>query len=280
MHSPRALTLMGTCSRRAGHPLPVLLLVLVLVLLLPLATPAYGQEPDRRGEIATDSPTYRGVRASASIDPKLHVRNEGGSDGSGLCVISAVLSGGMAQGVPGFDVAGYDEHTKGLMPGKGSAFWRTAKSRPGGYSPDKLAALIKETVPEYIKWVSYVGTDASKVEGMTKQGLRVAATMNTGQQYRYAYIHHFVNYANYKVGSYACIIDNNDPGKFHWMPTIEATRRLIDGSTLWAFAWLYNRRSYAIPILLSAAALTTAAGGVLILSRGQADGPDLPYAAL
>jgi hypothetical protein len=232
-----------------------------------------GQTPDRRGEVALLDPVYRGVRASAPIPVELHVRNEGGSNGAGLCVISSVLSAGMSQGIPGLDRPGHDEATGGEKPGKGSQLWRTAKSRPGGYSPDKLASLLNQIMPDQ-KWVSYVGTDPTEIEKLTKAGYRVCATMNTGQQYSYRPIHHMINVIHYETNGWACVVDNNDPGKFHWMPAAEYARRSIDGGTLWAFAWLYKviaGVSSTSALILIASAVMLAAGAVvfLIISRGR-----------
>jgi hypothetical protein len=123
------------------------------------------------------TPTYRGIKPTAPIPVELHVRNEGGSDRQGLCVISSVLAAGMAQGVPGLNIPGYDERTGRNMPGKGSALWREAKSQPGGYSPDKLAALLNRIMPGE-KWTSYIGTDPREIEKLIKQGYRVCSTMS------------------------------------------------------------------------------------------------------
>jgi hypothetical protein len=232
-----------------------------------------GQTPDRRGEVAIPEPVYRGVRASAPIPVELHVRNEGGSNGAGLCVISSVLSAGMAQGVPGLEVAGYDEASKGQKPGKGSLLWRTAKSRKGGYSPQKLADLLNEVMPGE-KWVSYVGTDPTEIEKLTKAGYRVCATMNTGQQYGYKHIAHMVNDIHYETNGWSCVVDNNDPGMFHWMPAAERDRRLKDGGTLWAFAWLRKTSEVVrrpLTLILIASALFFAGGAIVILTlfRGE-----------
>lgn len=241
---------------------------LLVAILISLPTCVSGQVPDRRGEVAVPVPSYRGVNASAPIPVELHVRNEGGSDGAGLCVISSVLSAGMAQGVPGLNVSGLDEASGQNKPGKGSLLWRTAKARKGGYSPDKLAALLNEVMPGE-KWVSYVGTDPSEIEKLTKAGFRVCATMNTGQQYGYRHIAHMVNDCHYETNGWSCVVDNNDPGMFHWMPTTERDRRLKDGGTLWAFAWLRKRKpigTRSLTLILVASALCYVGGAVVLFA--------------
>lgn len=205
-------------------------------LLLLIATVALGQTPDGRGEVATSSPEYRGVSATAPIPPQFHIRNEGGSDGAGLCVISAGITNGLYQGIPGLEVPGRDEASGRTVPGKGSILWRTAKARPGGYGPDKLASLIEEVMPEE-KWASYVGTDFGVLDRLSRMGYPIAATMSTGQLYHYAPIHHDVSLLHYRTGEWACVADNNDPGKYHWMPAAEFDRRTIDGGVFWAWIW-------------------------------------------
>lgn len=212
---------------------------------------AFAQAPDRRGEAVSDRPSYRGESANAPIPPAMHIRNEGGSDGAGLCVISSVTINGHYQGVPGLDA------------GKGSLLWRTAKARPGGYSPDKLASLVDEVMPDE-RYASYVGTNPAILDRLSGEGYPVGATMSTGALYGYRPIHHMISLAHYRTGGYACVVDNNDPGKYHWMPADEFARRWIDGGVGWA--WIWTRKSAAGPAL-AALLLLTAAAVVLIGSR-------------
>lgn len=205
---------------------------------------AKGQTPDRRGEVALTAPEYQGVKANAPIPPELHLRNEGGSDGAGMCVPTSVDVNGRYQGVPG------------LEGGKDSTFWRTAKSWPGGYGPEKLARLVEETLPGE-KYASYVGTDTRVLDQLSAAGYPIGATMNTGALYHYAPIHHMVSLAHYKRGQWACVVDNNDPGKYHWMPATEFDRRWIDGGTGWAWVWT---RKPSVPRSNTPAAAVVAAG--------------------
>jgi hypothetical protein len=181
------------------------------------------QAQDFRGEIATRSTTYRGTTANAPIPPEFHIRNEGGSDGAGLCVISSILANGRFQDVPG------------LERGKDSELWRTAKVRPGGYSPAKLEALVNEVMPDEL-WASSVGTDPSILAKLSALGYPIGATMNTGSSYYYQPIHHMISLVHYD-NEWACVVDNNDPGKYHWMPASEFAKRWIDGGVGWAWIW-------------------------------------------
>lgn len=223
-----------------------------LALALPLRVSA--QTPDRRGEVALDMPTYRGVTANAPIPPELHIRNEGGSNGAGLCVISAILSNGMYQRVPG------------LEGGKRSLLWRTAKGRPGGYSPQKLEALLKEVLPGE-KWLSVQGDATDVIERYNRLGYPAAATMSTGRQYGYMPIHHFVQPVHADA-DLVCVVDNNDPGKYHWMPRAEYDRRYPDGLTGWTFIWLRSPKA-AVRLALSSAAVLLIAAGAIVASASR-----------
>ena len=97
-----------------------------------------------------------------------HITNEVDRGGSGMCVISAALGAGMTQGVPG------------LESGKDSAFWRTAKGKnAGGYGPPKLAALVRETLPD-AGFASITDTTPEKLQELSQAGYVLCGTMNTG----------------------------------------------------------------------------------------------------
>jgi hypothetical protein len=183
-----------------------------------------GQTPDRHGEAVSSEPSYAGTAANAPIPGDLHIRNEGGSDGAGLCVIASLLINGRYQGVPG------------LEDGKGSDLWRTAKSRPGGYYPEKLERLLKELYPDE-EWFSWEGDGTELVAHYSALGYPVAATTNTGALYGYQSIHHMISVVHLDE-DLACIVDNNDPGKYHWMPASEFAKRFVDGPKGWGFVWL------------------------------------------
>jgi hypothetical protein len=227
---------------------------LLLAALLLAAAPARAQAPDERipdshGEVAIDEPVYRGVRANAPIPPDLHIKNEGGSDGAGLCVISSILANGRYQRVPG------------LEGGKDSTLWKTAKARPGGYYPGKLEALLKEVMPGE-KWFSWEGKGTDLVAEYNAKGYPVAATTNTGRLYQYQPIHHMISTAHLD-DDWACIVDNNHPKKYHWMPRAEYDRRFVDGDQGWGFVWLRKHRVFSAVLALAATLLGAAAALVV-----------------
>lgn len=221
---------------------------------------ALGQSPtpDRRGEVVLDRPEYKGIKANAPIPTNLHIRNEGGSDGAGLCVISSILANGRYQHVPG------------LEGGKDSNLWRTAKGRRGGYGPDKLANLVNEVMPGE-KWASYVGRDTSILDKLSAEGYPIGSTMNTGALYGYSPIHHMISLTHYsKRDGYACVVDNNDPGKYHWMPTSEYDRRWIDGGIGWAWIWLRKPGNLARVAVVVFASTLFIGGGFILLTVAAA----------
>lgn len=217
----------------------------LLLILVGWATTAQAQR-----ETVTLKPEYQGHKAHAPIPPEMHIKNEGGSDGAGLCVISSILANGHFQGVPTLD------------EGKRSQLWTTAKGRPGGYSPSKLAALADEVLPDE-QWAYYVGTDPRVLHELSDMGYAIGATMNTGELYNWQPIHHMISLVSYDSDGWACVVDNNDPGKYHWMSAAEFNRRWIDGGAGWAWVWTrlpptISRAPFAV-ILAALGAL----GGIL-----------------
>lgn len=230
---------------------------------------AFGQTPDHRGEVTVDQPTYRGIKASAPIPPELHVRNEGGSDGAGLCVISSLLANGRYQKVPG--LGSYAPTTLG-QGGKDSRLWRLAKSRPGGYSPDKAKALAAEALPGEL-YASLVGTgtaeDFEMIEQLSKAGYPIGMTMNTAALYGYRPIHHMVSWPQFRRSGYSCFVDNNKPGVFSWIPSAEAMRRAVDMGMVWAWVWTRKPAEAAGSLLL----IVILAGAAFVLAQTE-DEPD------
>jgi hypothetical protein len=207
----------------------------------------FAQTPDSRGEVALTSPSYQGTEANAPIPPEMHIRNEGGSDRQGLCVIASSIINGEYQGVPG--IAGL---------GKDSRLWQAAKQRPGGYFPEKLTKLIDEVLPGE-KYANYLQADAGILDRLSAEGYPIGATMNTGQLYNYQHIAHMISLVHYQTDRWACVVDNNDPGKYHWMPAKEFERRWKDRGTGWAFVWtrrnLIGGQNDAYVVLIMAGAI-------------------------
>ncbi|OJW20464.1 MAG: hypothetical protein BGO49_04445 [Planctomycetales bacterium 71-10] len=217
--------------------------------ILATAGPARAQQlPTGRAEVVTTEPRLGSVVANAPIPAEMHIRNEGSDvDGAGLCVISSILANGMYQGVPG------------LESGKGSELWKRAKAEPGGYYPEKLEKLLKEVLPDE-KWFSWEGEGTDLVRAYNAKGYPVGSTTNTGELYEGKPVHHMISDAHLDE-AVACIIDNNDPGKYRWVTAAEFARRFPDGGKGWGFVWLRlppgldDSLYYAAALLLASAAL-------------------------
>jgi hypothetical protein len=214
----------------------------------------WAQTPDSHGEVVLKSPVYQGARSDNLRDPAKHVQNEGGSNGAGLCVIASVLANGIDQGVPGLDVPDENGH-----PGHGSKLWQTAKARPGGYSPGKLQALVKELFPETEKWASYYGEDPSILDKLSREGFPIGATMSTGQLYNYRPIHHMISLPYFRTDGWACVVDNNRPGFWSWMPAKEFVKRWYDSGVGWAWVWTRKKALARVAGLSGALLLLSAA---------------------
>lgn len=183
-------------------------------------------DPDSTGEVVIAQPKYQGVRAAAPIPPALHIRNEGGSDGAGLCVYASMVMAGAWQQVA--DLTGL----------KSSALWRYVKARPGGSYPSKLTEDVQTVYGDSARIVNYNGQDDTVLETLARQRKPFGITFGTGRNYNYARIPHMVDGLHYERNGWACILDNNFPGVYSWMPASELKRRaeMLDGS-FWAAWW-------------------------------------------
>lgn len=205
------------------------------------------------GEIVVTRPEYKGTRFNTPVPRSMHHVNEGGSDGAGLCVIASALVAGQYQGIPA------------LRGGKDSALWRAAKSRPGGYYPEKLTDLLGDVMPGE-KYASITDRAArpALMAKLSRQGYVLSTKMNTGELYQMQPIHHFVNYVHFdNKRNVAALRDNNDrPGVFRVITAAEAARRSVDGGQFWLFVWL--RRPLAQPEAAAGNALLLVLAGCLL----------------
>lgn len=174
--------------------------------------------PDRRGEIVTDGASVKGTRANAPIPAELHQRNTGGSDGAGLCVIASTVTDGRYVG----------------QTAQVERMWAEARNRPGGYHPGKFDQLAKDVAPE-LKYAHHLGGDYDVLKRWSSAGYPVCVTWSTSSLYGGMPVAHMVTGSHFDDTS-AAIIDNNDPGKWYWVPRQEFERRWRGMGGPWALA--------------------------------------------
>jgi hypothetical protein len=173
----------------------------------------------------TQAPTSPDGGATAlDLPTSQHMRNVGGSDGSGLCVFTSITHAARWGNVRELD--GYRE-------------WM--QRRPGGGWPQKvddtLAAFCREKgvpVPPYIQ---HTGGDEDFLKAALKTGRMVCVTYDGRDDFYRGRIAHMVNLA-YLDDTRAAIIDNNRPGYWVWMTRAEFLSRWRGGGGGWAVVLL------------------------------------------
>lgn len=164
-----------------------------------------GSAPAQQGFTFTSEPTHQGVRAVVDLPLNQHKRNVGGSDGAGLCVYTSFWHSAIWASVK--EVFGFRAYME---------------RRPGGSYPDKFAATLNNycrekgiPVPAYIQ---HTGGDVEVLELALKTGRCPAVTYcGVDPFYGNQVIAHMVTLVHLD-SQWACIIDNNNPGKYLWMP--------------------------------------------------------------
>lgn len=156
-----------------------------------------------------------------------HLRNRGGRDGAGMCVMTSIEMAARWQGI---------ESMRGLRD------W-CAKDR-GGAWPDKVDRQLRAfcrrrgiVVPPYLQ---YEGRDPETVLNLCERTGRMAC-VTYGYSPRYgSTIAHMINCV--KFGSHWAVgLDNNFPGdgNYEWMNHAEFLRRIKHpGGSAWLFVWL------------------------------------------
>lgn len=163
---------------------------------------------------------HNGVFARDAIPETMHVKNVGGSDGSGLCVFTSIQHAAQYQGIEGL-----------------KDFQTWMRSRPGGGYPQKVDAMIREKLGlnHGVEYVHVYGDQAVDIlEVACEAGLMPAVTYGFGERYAkegVQRIDHMVNLVHLD-DQYACILDNNFPGEsaYEWMPRAEFVERFAYSS--------------------------------------------------
>ena len=158
--------------------------------------------------------------------------------------------------------AGLYQQVPGLERGKDSAFYRQARAGyENGFGPTKLAALADRTLPD-VGYYSDTDTTPERLEALSRGGYVPNITMAWGKDYP-GIISHMVTNAYYRANGWACIIDSNDPGRYHWIPATECDARRSYGGFRWTWAWAKSTLT-ASPTVLVLCAVGTL--GLLFLA--------------
>lgn len=153
-----------------------------------------------------------GINAVIDLPTSQHMRNTGGSDGSGLCVYTAVTMAARWQNVTSmFD------------------FRKFAEGRPGGSYPEKLASDIKTYSarngrrPE--PYVQHTGGDETFLDLCMKTRRAACITYaGNGDGFYDSTVAHMLLLAELDA-THAATIDNNRPGFFIWMTRTQLLAR-------------------------------------------------------
>lgn len=169
-------------------------LAIFVLLFLSSAVLAFDSTP---GPVSPD-----GTRAAIDIPASEHIRNRGGSDGSGLCVYSSVTLAARWQNVQSM-----------------YGFRTFAEGRPGGSHPTKLAsditAYCKRNNIDQPPYVQHTGGDVAFLDLCIKTRRAACITYAGLDGYYTTPVSHMVVLGGLDA-THGCILDNNRPGSWVW----------------------------------------------------------------
>jgi hypothetical protein len=152
------------------------------------------------GAVAPD-----GTEVFCDLPADLHVRNRGGSDGSGLCVFASLRHSGQWQNDPVF-----------------TGLFEWMFHRPGGGYPEKVDRVIeaycKERSLQRPDYIQLEGDDLGPLRLACSRGLMPGVTYNFSPTGRYGgqRVAHMVSLVHLD-DRWAAVLDNNFPGTIEWM---------------------------------------------------------------
>lgn len=208
--------------------------MLWFVAALGLVPPASSQfmpyEPDGGGfgaKVTNDPIAPDGTPIQCDLPKELHIRNIGGTDGAGLCVMSSI------------NHAAYWHNQECLFD-----YQKWASHYRGGGWPEKVDQQLEEIArqrgvakPRYIQIIS---RDLSLLKLAFKTGRIISITFGYSPAGRYggAHIAHMVSLLHLD-DRWACVLDNNFPGTYEWMTPDELLRAACSGQgQYWAHLFL------------------------------------------
>jgi hypothetical protein len=169
------------------------------------------------GPIAPD-----GTEVQNDLPRELHVKNRGGSDGSGLCVFASLKHAAVWQNVEALE-----------------SIFEYMFRRPGGGWPEKVDAVIRDLckekgapVPDYVQ-VQSRDLEILKLACRTGRIPGVTYCFSPSGRYGGARIAHMVSLVHADDRRFG-VLDNNFPGTIEWMTPEEFARAYTGGRNGWA----------------------------------------------
>jgi len=170
---------------------------------------------------------HGGESITVDLPPSEHLRNRGGRDGAGMCVMTSIEMAARWQGL---------DAMRGLRD------W--CAQQAGGAWPAKvdrqLLAYCRERNLPLPPYLQYEGSEPEKILALCERTGRLAC-VTYGYSPRYGRpIAHMINCV--KFGDHWAVgLDNNFPGdgNYEWMTPAEFLRRIKHpGGSAWLFIWL------------------------------------------
>jgi hypothetical protein len=182
----------------------------------PVVTYSAAPYEGRSQAVVTNEPAYQGVEVINDLPRSQHVKNRAAA-GLGCCVFAAMDMDARYHNV---------RELVGVID----------KISVGGGWPEKVDRVIKEYAPG-LEYVQYTGTDPAILDQAMAEGRPCCVTYGYGERY-HSSIQHMVLLVHLD-GNLACIIDNNFPGTWEWMPRDEFLYRWVHPNrSAWAYAFL------------------------------------------
>jgi hypothetical protein len=170
-----------------------------------------------------------GTQVQVDIPPVLHMRNTGGSDGSGLCVFTSI------------NHSAYYQNCVLLQE-----FQKYMTQFPGGGWPQQVDRKIKELAkvrhepPPLFVQVETNDLDVLKLACKTGRSPGVTYSFSPTGRYNGQRISHMVSLVAAGAGKgpdgrgWWCILDNNYPKSYEWMSEAQFLRTYTRGQQGWA----------------------------------------------
>lgn len=183
------------------------------------------------GDSIVNGRSYQGEDLDCDFPPAEWIKNRGGSDGAGMCVMSSIEMSARWQGL---------EQMRGLRE------W--CAQFPGGANPPKvdqqIAAFCRSKGIEAPRYLQYTGPNPESIIDLASRSGRMAA-ITYGWSPRYGHTISHMTCCPHLSGQFGVCLDNNPVGGvdqehlFEWMSRDELLKRIKHPSgSGWVFVWL------------------------------------------